>query len=247
MDHRLIAELSIAGSVLDVLGALYLAYDLLGGRHGPLRTLTRSVTYGLFFAISLWIPLGAFFALVAAVGMGITLGIEFGQASRGQMQPSWRLIVASSLIRGAALGLGAAVLISREFGFLFGLLSFGGQIFAYRIGFGPTSAYTADRKPRLSRRQLLGALNRAAGYTLAGLLCGAATHSGRQTLGFSISIGLTFGVVTGLLGQMVPFVEWWADNLPERRLGALGAGMVVMGFMLQSVQYWAVVLRVPVR
>src|SRR2546422_3646844 len=28
---------SITGTCLDVLGSLYLAYDLLGGQHGPLR------------------------------------------------------------------------------------------------------------------------------------------------------------------------------------------------------------------
>ena len=31
-----LALISIIGSSLDVLGALYLAYDLLGGEHGPL-------------------------------------------------------------------------------------------------------------------------------------------------------------------------------------------------------------------
>jgi len=29
-------------------------------------------------------------------------------------------------------------------------------------------------------------------------------------------------------------------------LGALGAGLVVAGFTLQSVQYWIVILNVPV-
>src|SRR5579863_2503704 len=119
MDHYRLAELSIAGSVLDVLGALYLAYDLLGGKHGPLRTLTRSVTYGLFFGIGVLIPLGAFFALVVAVAMGVTLGVEFSQASRGRMQPAWRLVAVCSLVRGAGLGLGAGVLIGRDFGFWF--------------------------------------------------------------------------------------------------------------------------------
>ena len=245
MDHRLVAELSIAGSVLDVLGALYLAYDLLGGKHGPLRTLTRSVTYGLFFGLSVLVPLGAFFALIFAVAMGITLGIEFSQASRGRMQPGWRLIAVCSLIRGAGLGLGAAALIGRDFGFWFGLLSFGGQLFAYRVGFGPTAGYAADRRPRLNRRQVLGALNRTVGYALAGLVCGAITHSGRQALGFGVSIGLTIGAVSAVLAAAVPLVEWWADNLPERRLGALGAGLVVAGFALQSVQYWFVLLNVP--
>ncbi len=37
MDHHTVAAISIAGTCLDVLGSLYLAYDLLGGQHGPLR------------------------------------------------------------------------------------------------------------------------------------------------------------------------------------------------------------------
>jgi hypothetical protein len=37
--------------LLDVLGGLYLAYDLLCGQHGPLRLLTRAVTYSVIFGI----------------------------------------------------------------------------------------------------------------------------------------------------------------------------------------------------
>jgi len=215
MNHRLLAEFSIAGSILDVLGALYLAYDLLGGRHGPLRTLTRSVTYGLFLGIGVYIPLGAFFALVVALSNGITLGFEFSQASRGRINPGWGLISVCSLVRGIGLGLGAAVLIGRDFGFWFGLLSFGGQLFAYRIGFSPTAGYAADRRPRFNRRQVLGTLNRTIGYALAGLVCGAITHSGRQALGFSVTIGLTFGAVSAALLAFVPFIEWWPIISPS--------------------------------
>src|SRR5713101_7956869 len=41
MDHHTVAAISIAGTCLDVLGSLYLAYDLLDGQHGPLRLLAR--------------------------------------------------------------------------------------------------------------------------------------------------------------------------------------------------------------
>ena len=37
IDKHTLALISIIGSAFDVLGALYLAYDLLGGEHGPLR------------------------------------------------------------------------------------------------------------------------------------------------------------------------------------------------------------------
>src|SRR5579872_2617273 len=56
IDQHIIAAISITGTVCDVMGGLYLAYDLLGGNNGPLRTLTRAVTYGLIFCIGYGIP-----------------------------------------------------------------------------------------------------------------------------------------------------------------------------------------------
>ena len=72
MNHHTVAAISIAGSCLDVLGSLYLAYDLLGGRHGPLRLLTRAVTYSIIYGIGFGIGLGPFFGLAAGVMTGIT-------------------------------------------------------------------------------------------------------------------------------------------------------------------------------
>jgi hypothetical protein len=45
ITHRLVAELSLAGMGLDVLGGCYLAYDLLGGKRGPLRTIAQATGY----------------------------------------------------------------------------------------------------------------------------------------------------------------------------------------------------------
>ena len=47
--YHLIPILSLAGVILDALGGLYLAYDLLGGKRGPLRIVTKSVSYGVMF------------------------------------------------------------------------------------------------------------------------------------------------------------------------------------------------------
>ena len=38
-----------------------------------------------------------------------------------------------------------------------------------------------------------------------------------------------------------------ADNLAERRLGTFGICLVLCGFVLQSVQYWTVILDVPMQ
>jgi hypothetical protein len=35
--------------------------------------------------------------------------------------------------------------------------------------------------------------------------------------------------------------------LPSRRLGVLGTGLLLLGFALQSLQYWVVLLNVPVK
>ena len=66
IDKHTLALISIVGSSLDVLGALYLAYDLLGGEHGPLRTLTRGVTYGVLFGAGYGLAFGPAFGHVPA-------------------------------------------------------------------------------------------------------------------------------------------------------------------------------------
>ncbi|HVH72384.1 MAG TPA: hypothetical protein VNB49_14915, partial [Candidatus Dormibacteraeota bacterium] len=63
MDHHTLAAVSITGTCLDVVGSLYLAYDLLGGQHGPLRLLTRAVTYSLVFGAGYGLGLGLFFGV----------------------------------------------------------------------------------------------------------------------------------------------------------------------------------------
>src|ERR1700733_2927322 len=83
MDHHTVAAISIMGTCLDVLGSLYLAYDLLGGQHGPLRLLTRAVTYSIVFGIGYAIGLGAFFGLLAGLATGTSLSIELNRAARG--------------------------------------------------------------------------------------------------------------------------------------------------------------------
>jgi hypothetical protein len=56
--HHLIPILSLTGVILDALGGLYLAYDLLGGKKGPLRIVTKSVSYGVMFGSVYGLPLG---------------------------------------------------------------------------------------------------------------------------------------------------------------------------------------------
>src|ERR1700677_1258270 len=107
-DKHTLALVSIIGSSLDVCGALYLAYDLLGGEHGPLRTLTRAITYGALFGAGYGIPLGPVFGVGTGVASGITLAGELSRASRHGPKPGFWYDSAMSAIRGAGFALGAA-------------------------------------------------------------------------------------------------------------------------------------------
>jgi hypothetical protein len=60
-------------------------------------------------------------------------------------------------------------------------------------------------------------------------------------------LGAAAGTVGALVGLFSTVIEWWIDNLPERWLGVLGLGLILVGMVLQSVQYWVVVLDVSVR
>src|ERR1700737_358953 len=106
MNHHTLAIMSITGTSLDVLGSLYLAYDLLGGQKGPLRLLTRAVTYSVVFGVGYGIGLGLLFGLAAGITTGVTLAIEFNRAARGLEHYAlpWEGLFAA--IRGFAFGAG---------------------------------------------------------------------------------------------------------------------------------------------
>lgn len=83
-----------------MLGALYLAYDLLGGEHGPLRTLTRAVTYGALFGAGFGVVLGPVFGIASGGANGITLAFELSRASRRDPIPSFWYETGMSAIPG---------------------------------------------------------------------------------------------------------------------------------------------------
>jgi len=246
IDKHTLALISIVGSSLDVIGALYLAYDLLGGEHGPLRTLTRGITYGALFGTGYGLALGPVFGLTSGVAHGITLALEYSRASRRRPKPGLWYDTAMSAIRGAGFALGAAYLYGGTFAITFGALSTLGQVLAYRVGIRPTIDYQPAARPRLTRRQLLAALNRAVGYAAAGYIGALLSRHPAAALSVGLSAGLAIGVVTAIANACTPFIEWTADHVPEKRMGVFGVGLILIGFTLQSVQYWVALLDVSV-
>jgi hypothetical protein len=246
MDHHTLAAVSITGTCLDVLGSLYLAYDLLGGQHGPLRLLTRAVTYSVVFGIGYGLGLGFFFGLASGIATGITLSIELNRAARGLDHYSLPWEALFSAIRGLGLGVGLYRMLGFEFAIAFAVLVTIGQIFAYSRGMRPAIDYAASRHSRLTRRQFWGTVVRTVGYMTTALICSAFIHHVDHAWLFAIRVGLVTGIVSGVGATVNPYIEYYADNLPERRLGAFGIGLILCGFALQSLQYWLALFDVRV-
>jgi hypothetical protein len=238
MDHHTVAAVSITGTCLDVLGSLYLAYDLLGGQHGPLRLLTRAVTYSIVFGVGYGLGLGLFFRIASGIATGITLSIEFNRAARGLDHYSLPWEALFSAIRAFGFGAGLYRILGLGFAIAFAILITAGQVLAYSRGMRPATDYSASRRPRFSRRQSVGTVIRTVGYIATALICSAFIHHVDHPWAFAIRVGLVTGIVTGVGGALTPYVEYYSDNLPERRMGVFGIGLILCGFALQSLQYW---------
>jgi hypothetical protein len=147
VDHHTVAAVSIAGSCLDVLGSLYLAYDLLGGPHGPLRLITRAVTYSILFGAGYGLGLGLYFGVVTGIATGITISIEMNRAARGMRHHSlpWEAFFAA--IRGVAFGAGLYRITGLGFAIAFAILVTVGQVTGYYRGLRPGMDYSASRRP----------------------------------------------------------------------------------------------------
>src|SRR6266566_3220242 len=171
MDHHAVAAVSLTGICLDVLGGLYLAYDLLGGQHGPLRLLTRMVTYSMVFGVGYGLGLGLFFGVVVGVATGLTISLELNRTAVKQDHFALPWEALCSAIRGFAVGAGLYPIAGLPFAIAFGALITIGQIAGYSLGMRPSLDYAANRRLRLTRRHFWGIIARTVGYTLAALVC----------------------------------------------------------------------------
>jgi hypothetical protein len=218
LRHQLIPILSLAGVMLDALGGLYLAYDLLGGKNGPLRTVTKSVSYGLMFGSAYGVPLGVWFGLAGLLVSGLALSIEIGRRNVRDVHPFFET-VAFGVLR--AVSFGAAGWLSKDswFGINFGIFCAVGFVAAYLI-VGPPPDTTAGHL-RIDKAVLKRAAFRGLSIGVAAVLRGA-LHKESHTLSYGAEVGMVTGLSSGILVAVAPAVEAWVDNLPDRRLGVMG-------------------------
>ena len=166
------------------------------------------------------------------------MAIELNRAARGldHYPLPWEALF--SAIRGFAFGASLYRWLGLGFATAFALLITIGQVMAYSRGMRPATDYTASRRPRITRRQFWGTVVRTLGYIATALICSAFVHHIEHAWIFALRVGLVTGLVTGVGVTINPFIEYYADNLPERRLGVFGIVLILCGFTLQSLQYW---------
>jgi hypothetical protein len=68
--------------------------------------------------------------------------------------------------------------------------------------------------------------------------CSHLVHHVDHPWAFALQVGVVTGIVTGVGQTVIPYIEYYADSLPERWLGVFGIGLILCGFGLQSLQYW---------
>jgi len=201
----------------------------------------------VLFGTGYGLGLGPVFGLASGLAHGITLAWEFSRASRNRPKSGFWYETAMSAIRGFGFALGASYSFGVPFGITFGVFSTVGQAIAYRFGMRPTADYEPATRPRMTRLQLFGAVNRTFGYALTGYVSSLVAQQPERAIAAGLRVGLTTGVVTAIFGSCTPFIEWFADHVPAKRMGVFGAGLILVGFALQSVQYWATLLDAGIR
>jgi hypothetical protein len=245
IENGTLAWLGLSGTLCDAMGGIYLTYDLLGGRTGPLGFFTRAATYSIIFGIGYSIPFGLFFGVVAGVGIGTTLGMEFWRLARYQRlyhsSPLYDLPLLGAT-RGLVMGAAAIVPFGLMFALRFGLIDAVFLYFVYAWRFSPTYDYGPNAKLRFSRHVFMAAVMRGLATGLAGALAGWMSPRPGHFLNFGLEVGLAVGLVSGFAGIVSPMIEWWIETLPEKALAVLGFALIFLGLVLQSVQYVTVLL-----
>ena len=103
--------------------------------------------------------------------------------------------------------------------------------------------YRPSTRPRMTMPLFLAVINRTVGYALAGYVNALVAHQREGAMAFGLKVGLLVGVVSGIVTFLMPYIEWRADNMPVRRMGVIGVAMILIGFALQSVQYFVTLMQ----
>jgi hypothetical protein len=236
------AVISMIGMTFDSIGGLYLAYDLLGGERGPLSKITRIVTYSLMTVIVYAFAANLKFALISGIGMGALFGLQLDWIGAGKTV-NRKMTVILAIARMVIITFGFSFLLPLGAACIVGTGALLGSLTSRRLKVSPEYWYEASRKPTFNIRRLgIGVL---LGISMTVLVYLGETVCGvKDSLMNAMHLGLTVGIGTAMIATISPFVEWYADNLPPRSMGYLGAVLFMIGFAIQSIPSLFVLLGV---
>lgn len=241
LPDQLSAQITLTGMTMDLIGGLYLAYDLLGGDKGPLSTLTRIVTYSLLLVVLLSLPMGLKFGLPAGLGLGIALGLHLERIGRGQGETA-KFLFGVGLLRAtgiylAALWDGTPGLAACAFP-----LVFAGSIILPKLKLSPAYFYEAGKKPTFGWRKFFLACVMGCLAAGAGAIAALIQHDSRMLV-MVVKPALTIAMAMMVITTVTPLIEWYADNIPGKTMGYLGTTLFVLGFAVQSIPSLVTVLK----
>ena len=211
MDHHAIAAISFTGICLDVFGGLYLAYDLLGGQHGPLRLLTRIVTYSIVFGIGYGLGLGLFFGIASGAATGVTVAIELNRMGKRHDHFSLPWEALFSAIRGVGFAAGLFRTLGFAYAAAFGALITAGQVVAYsrrdaaKHGLCGVAAVSVHASAGVGDGPTDGGLHGG----------GVAVQRAGAPRGSSLAIRAPTGIGDGRGDRCGHHREWWRRNGEE--------------------------------
>lgn len=243
MDDHISAVVTIIGMTCDVMGGLYLAYDLLGGENGPLARLTKIVNYSVLLVLLFLITMGFKFALIVGIAFGTALGLHFDRAGRG-IPDTDKFLLCTAILRGGAIAAAIWLKENHILGLVMGVLVFGMSMLLPRLKISPTALYKSGKKPQLSWKQVVIALVLMSVSIASGLIGASIAHGDAITIGFVLKFGLTFGFAIFVVSIVSPLIEWYSDNLPPQSFGTAGVMLFIIGFVIQSIPSFATIFDV---
>lgn len=241
MDDHLSAIITIIGMTCDVMGGLYLAYDLLGGENGPLARLTKVVNYSVLLTLLFVTTMGLKFSLIVGFAFGTALGLHFDRAGRN-IPDTGKFLLGTAFLRASAIT--AAVLLKENNIILAGVM--GALVFLMsfvlpKLKISPTQLYISAKKPQLNLKQLGIAAVLMFVAVGSGLFGASIAHGDSQTIGFVVKFGLTFGFSILIVTSVSPLIEWYSDNLPPQSFGTAGIALFITGFVIQAIPSFATI------
>jgi len=240
MDNHTSAVITVIGMTCDVIGGLYLAYDLLGGENGPLARLTKVVNYSVLMILLFLFPMGLKFSLIVGVAFGTALGLHFDRIGKN-IPDTYRFLVCVAALRAVATGIAVSLKANIVLALVIAVAVFALSLLLPKFKISPVSVYQSGKKPQLNFKQLLLAVILAGSATAVGLFGASITGGDKTTIQFSLIFGMTFGMAIMVVTSVSPLIEWYSDHLPPKSFGTAGVILFITGFVIQSIPSFATI------